>query len=233
MLARELLERAHALCRRRGIRFPSDLLQYAYQWQRESFDLEFCWCLVKPLLSSGRPLWPAEVEIRRHHARLQSKKDGRNLRAGRPLGTTPQLGQEPWWDTPSPEVVVLSPASVSGIPDNPDCRPLCAEQQRAHPRARRQPYRKRTGTKAHKVRELIKGHVVRRGYIEVRKLERIAKNEGLLEEDQELSRCSTFRRVMKELNIESHRVGYGPGASYVWRVKPPAWTRGLELGVHG
>jgi hypothetical protein len=36
---------------------------------------------------------------------------------------------------------------------------------------------------------------------------------------------------MKELNIESHRVGYGPGASYMWRLKPPAWTRGLD--VHG
>lgn len=66
----------------------------------------------------------------------------------------------------------------------------------------------------------------------MRQIERFAKGEGLLEEDQEISRCSTCRRVMRELNIESHRLGFGPRASYVWRLKSPAWSRGLELGVH-
>jgi hypothetical protein len=61
----------------------------------------------------------------------------------------------------------------------------------------------------------------------VRKLESIAKAEGLLEYDQAISRSSSFRRVMRELNVESRRVGYGPGASYVWRLKPPAWTLGF------
>jgi hypothetical protein len=56
----------------------------------------------------------------------------------------------------------------------------------------------------------------------VRKLESIAKAEGLLEYDQAISRSSSFRRVMRELNVESRRVSYGPGASYVWRLKPPA-----------
>jgi hypothetical protein len=28
--------------------------------------------------------------------------------------------------------------------------------------------------------------------------------------------------------IESHRFGFGPDAEYVWRLKPPAWTRGME-----
>jgi len=79
---------------------------------------------------------------------------------------------------------------------------------------------------------LLRAHVVRRGPAAALKLERMAKNERLLDEDQSISRCSTFRRIMKELNIESHRVGYGPGASYVWRLKPPSWTRGLEMGVH-
>ena len=97
----------------------------------------------------------------------------------------------------------------------------------------RPPYRRRPGTLAHKVRELLEAHVVRRGPISVGKLERFAKSEGLLDEGQEISRCSTFRRVMKELGIESKRVGCGPGSSYIWRLKPPAWTRGFEMGVHG
>ena len=123
-----------------------------------------------------------------------------------------------------------SPESAIGFPDDPDGLRPC-EKPRQTLRAGRQPYRKRTGTKTHKIRELLKTHVVRRGPASVRKLESMAKAEGLLEYDQPISRSSSFRRVMKELNIESHRVGYGPGASYLWRLKPPAWTRGSD--VHG
>jgi hypothetical protein len=236
MTAFELIERAQALCRRRGIPFPSDLRQYAAQWQREQFNLEFCWRQVKPLLSSRLPLWQAEIEIRRHYARLRSETDAQDRKAGEPLEPTPAAGQEPWWESPeeyiwSPEEDVRSPASVGSLPDEPDDRLACVVPRQTL-RPPRQPYRKRPGTLAHKVRELLKAHVVRRGPISVYKLERIAKSERLLREDQTIGRCSTFRRIMKELNIESHRVGYGPGASYVWRLKPPSWTRGLEMGVH-
>src|ERR1700722_14771361 len=59
MNANELIVRAQDPCRQRRIRFPSDLRQYASQWQREDFDLQFCWHRVKPLLAtaglSGRP----------------------------------------------------------------------------------------------------------------------------------------------------------------------------------
>src|ERR1700726_2701386 len=112
MMAPELIERAQALCRRRGIRFPSDLRQYAHQWQREGFDLEFCWRHVKPLLSSNRPLWQAEVEVRRHHARLQSEKDSRDLKAGEPLVTTLASGPEDWWDSHGALEDMSSPASA-------------------------------------------------------------------------------------------------------------------------
>jgi hypothetical protein len=87
MMAQDLIERAQALCRHRGIRFPADLLQYAHQWQRERFDLEFCWRHVKPLLSSNLPLWQAEVEVRRHHDRLQRDSDAQSVKAGEPLDT--------------------------------------------------------------------------------------------------------------------------------------------------
>jgi hypothetical protein len=227
MMDQELIARAQTLCRHRGIRFPSDLRQYAHQWQRERFDLEFCWRLVKPMLALSRPIWQAEVEIRRHHDRLQRDRDARDVEAGEPLETTPEPSLQDWWDTENPQEGVQSSASV---PDDPDWLRPC-EKPRQTLRARRQPYRKRTGTKAHKICELLKAHVVRRGPISVYKLERIAKSEGLLAQDQAISRSSSFRRVMKELNIESHRVGYGPRASYIWRLKPPAWTR--ELDVHG
>lgn len=239
MTALELIARARTLCRHRRIRFPSDLLQYASQWAREGFDLEFCWRLVKPLVSSGRPLWQAEIDIRRHHDQLQRDRDAQSLKAGEPLETTPATGEERWWETQSPEQVsdedpqeyLPSPTSAMGVTGGPGGdRPCAAPRQTLRPP--RQPYRKRTGTKAHRVRELLKAHVLRRGFIEVRKIERFAKGDGLLEEDQEISRCSTFRRVMKELNIESHRIGFGRGAYYVLRLKPPGWSRGPELGVH-
>jgi hypothetical protein len=89
MTAHKLIERAEALCRYRRIRFPSDLLQYARQWERERFDLEFCWHRVKPLLSSGRPLLQAEVDIRRHHDRVQRERDARDIECGEPSVATP------------------------------------------------------------------------------------------------------------------------------------------------
>jgi hypothetical protein len=58
----------------------------------------------------------------------------------------------------------------------------------------------------------------------VRRLESMAKGEGLLDQDQPISRSSSFRRIMRELNIESRRIGFGPRASYRWRLEPPAWT---------
>jgi hypothetical protein len=232
MMALELVAQAQALCRRRGLRCPSDLRQYAFQWQRERFDLEFCWRLVKPLLSSGRPLWQAEVEIRNHHTRLQSEKDARDLKAGEPLVATPAPSPEDWWDAQGALDDVPSPSSVGDLPEDPDGLRRCAEPRQTH-RAPREPYRKRPGTLAHKIRELLKAHVVRRGPTSARKLESMAKGEGLLEQDQAISRSSSFRRIMKELNIESHRIGYGPRAHYVWRLKPPAWSRPSELGVHG
>src|SRR3984957_755053 len=89
MNANELIARAEDLCRHRRIRFPSDLRQYASQWQREDFDLRFCWHRVKPLLSAARPLWPAEVDIRNHHARLRDEKAARERAAGKPPVTSP------------------------------------------------------------------------------------------------------------------------------------------------
>jgi hypothetical protein len=224
MIAHELIERAQALCRHRGIRFPSDLLQYAHQWQRERFDLEFCWRLVKPMMVSSRPLWQAEVEVRRHHDRLHRDRDAQDVKAAE----SPEPGQQDSWDSQGALDDMSSPASAGGSPDDPDDFRPCAEPRQTQ-RAPRQPYRKRTGTKTHKIRELLKAHVVRRGPASVRKLESMAKAEGLLEYDQAISRSSSFRRVMKELNIESYRVGYGPRASYIWRLKPPAWTRGLDV----
>jgi hypothetical protein len=240
MMTQELIARAQALCRHRRIYFPSDLRQYAYQWQREQFDLEFCWRLVKSHLSSGRPLWPVEAEIRRHHDRLRSEKGVRDRAAGEPLATTHATGEERWWETQGPEQVsdedpqeyLPSPTPAMGVTGGPGGdRPCAAPRQPLRPP--RQPYRKRTDTKASRVREFLKAHVVLRGPAPVLKLERMAKNEGLLEEDQPISRCSTFRRAKTELDIESKRVGYGPGADYVWRVKPPTWTQRPELGVHG
>ena len=137
-------------------------------------------------------------------------------------------GPEPRAGHPEPPTESALPASTGGVPDDLDGVHPCAEPRQTR-RPPRQPYRKRTGTKAHRVRELLRAHVVRRGPAAVLKLERIAKNDGLLEEAETISRNSTFRRIMKELSIESHRIGFGPGAAYVWRLKQPAWTRGLDV----
>jgi hypothetical protein len=231
MNANELIARAQGLCRALGRLFPTELKAYASDWQRQRYDLDWCWGMVRSALRERRSLWQVEAQVRRHHARLQSEKDSRDLKAGELMVTTLASGPEDWWVSQDALEDMSSPASAIGFPDGPDgLRPSAEPRQTC--RAPRQPYRKRTGTKTHKIRELLKAHVVRRGPASVRKLESMAKAEGLLEYDQAISRSSSFRRVMKELGVESHRVGYGPGASYMWRFKPPAWTRGLDLGVH-
>jgi hypothetical protein len=227
MTASELIARALDLCHRIGRPFPAELRAYASDWQRQGYDLPWCWAKVKGALREGRALVQIEAEVHRHHARLQSEKADRDCRAGEPVVATPTPDADRQRDFEGHQQAVPPPALARGTPDDPDA--LSAER---HP-APRQPYRKRTGTKAHKVRELLKAHVLRRGFIEVRKIERFAKGDGLLEQDQELSRCSTFRRVMKELNVESHRIGFGKGAYYVLRLRPPTWTQRPELGVHG
>jgi hypothetical protein len=72
--------------------------------------------------------------------------------------------------------------------------------------------------------------------IAVSKLESIARSEGLLRPDEALGQSSTFRRAADKLGIESRRVGFGAGAHYIWRLRPPEWTGaewGRGLGVHG
>jgi hypothetical protein len=75
------------------------------------------------------------------------------------------------------------------------------------------------GVTAHIVSDNLRSGV-EKGPIAVRKLERMARQDGLLRLDQEIGRCSTFRRIARELKIESKRTGYRPGTSYIWRLKP-------------
>ena len=82
-----------------------------------------------------------------------------------------------------------------------------------------------TDTTANRVKEILKAHAVRSGPIRASNPKGIGISVGLLRQDQTISRRSTFRRITAELWIESHRIGFGPGAPYVWRLKPPEWTR--------
>jgi hypothetical protein len=237
MNANELIIRAQDLCRAMGRPFPAEIKTGAWDWQRQRYDLAWCWGMVKSALKERRALWRVNAEVHRHHAHLQSERDAKGRKAGEPLETTPATGEERWWETQGPEQVsdedpqeyLPSPTSAMGVTGGPGGDRPCAEPRQPL-RPPRPPYRKRTGTKAHRVREFLRAHVVRRGPAAALRLERLAKNEGLIEEDQTIGRCSTFRRIAEELGIESKRVGFGRGASYVWRLKPPAWTRGLEFG---
>jgi hypothetical protein len=193
MNARELIARAQDLCSALGRPFPTEIKAYSWDWQRQRYDLGWCWGMLKCALRERRALWQIDVQVRRHHDQLQRHKDTRDLKAGEPLDTTPEPGLERWWDAESPQEDVQSSASVRNDLDGVGP----CEKPRQTLRAGRQPYRKRTGTKTHKIRELLKAHVVRRGPASVRKLESMAKAEGLLEYDQAISRSSSFRRVMR------------------------------------
>jgi hypothetical protein len=163
MNANDLIVRAQDLCRALGRSFPTEIKTSAWDWQRQQYDLAWCWGTVQSALRQGRALCNVEAEVHRHHARLQSEKDARDRKAGEPLRPPPGAGQEPWWetqrpeqDTESPQSDLPSPASTGGVPDDLDGVRPGVEPQQVRP-GPRQPYRKRKGTKADRVRELLKG----------------------------------------------------------------------------
>src|SRR5260370_32346077 len=99
MNADELIDRAEGLCRALRRPFPTELKAYARDWQRQQYDLDWCWGMVKSALKERRALWQVEAEVHRHHARLQREKDAMDLKAGEALVTTPAPSRESWWDT--------------------------------------------------------------------------------------------------------------------------------------
>ena len=54
------------------------------------------------------------------------------------------------------------------------------------------------------------------GPVEVSEIERQARAAGLLGEGQRINQCKPLRSAKSELKIETHRVGFGPGATYRW-----------------
>jgi len=134
MIALELIARAQDLCRVLRRPLPTELKAYASGWQRQRYDLAWCWGMVKSALKERRPLWQVEAEIHRHHARLQSEKDAKDRKAGEPLTPTPGAAQEAWWEAHSsrarvggpapPRVRVGGPEPQAGQPGPPGGLPL-------------------------------------------------------------------------------------------------------------
>ena len=156
MNANELIVRSQDLCRALGRSFPTELRAHASDWQRQSYDLPWCWARVKGALREGRPVWQVEAEVHRHHDQLQRARDAKGRKAGEPLETTPATGEERLWETgqqvSDEDPQQPSPTSAMGVTGGPAGDRPCAEREQTL-RPPRQPYRRRSGTLAHKVRE--------------------------------------------------------------------------------
>ena len=57
-------------------------------------------------------------------------------------------------------------------------------------------------------------------------LEHLARQRGLLEPDEAISRNSPFQDAKRALGIVSIRRGFGRGGRHEWMLLPPAWSRG-------
>ena len=77
MTASELVARAKELCWRSKRTFPAELGAYASTWQRQGFEMSWCWTLVKNALTEDRALWQVEAAICRRYADLQKVSDAR------------------------------------------------------------------------------------------------------------------------------------------------------------
>jgi hypothetical protein len=252
--ASELVARAKELCRRSKRTFPAELGGYACAWQREAYDLSWCWTLVKVALRRGQALWQVDAAVRSRYADLKAAREARERSLCKPVLTShasstarqrssqgslqaaplhsdfdrpedDDIEETDFWPAPRYETEVSPPARQNVAPapvssrTKAENRTMRSEASRLHAGVTG-----RTDTKANRVRQFLRVHVLRDGPIAATKLERLAKNERLLREDQPISRCSTFRRVAEELNIESKRYGFGSDGSYQWRQMPPAWA---------
>jgi hypothetical protein len=232
MTADALITKAKEFCRRADARFPPELCQLARQWQRERFDLKFCWCQVQPLLSAGRPIWQAEVDVRKHHAALQAEKETRDRRLNMP----PRSNSLDEQRKSHQRIQAREHDPIRGG-DRPRCSSIVGLGKRS-PATQAEPRRKagssaakNVATKTEKIRELLTTYVVDNGPIRSATLERIAREKGLLLRGQKMSTCTTFRRIAKELNIESLRSNLGFYRS--WRLKPPSRHHGDRPGRRG
>jgi hypothetical protein len=108
---------------------------------------------------------------------------------------------------------ILAQRQQEASPCEEPGEPLQVTQE---PEPHLEPPQGRPTTKADRVRHLLR-ETVGRGPVPAIKLQKMARQDGLLRQGQEIGRCSTFRRVAKELRIKSKRTGYGPGAQYIWR----------------
>jgi len=254
MTAPELIARAKELCRRTKRIFPGELGGYACSWQREGADLSWCWSLVRSALMEGRALWQVDAAVRSHYAGLQAAREARERSLCKPVPTShasntarqrssqgslqaaallsdfdrpedDDIEETDFWPVPRYETEASPPSRQNVAPapvssrTQAETRTMRSEASRLHAGVNG-----RTDSKANRVRQFLRVHVLRDGPIAATKLERLAKNECLLREDQSISRCSTFRRVAEELNIESKRYGFGSDGSYQWRLRPPAWA---------
>lgn len=80
MTASELVARAKELCWRSKRTFPAELGAYASTWQRQGFEMSWCWTLVKNALTEDRALWQVEAAICRRYADLQKVSDASSAR---------------------------------------------------------------------------------------------------------------------------------------------------------
>jgi hypothetical protein len=98
MNANELIVRAEGLCRALRRPLPVEVKAYAWDWQRQRYDLAWCWAVVKSALKERRALWQVEVEVRRHHALLQAEQDRKQRDLCKPVLASPTHSTAPQRD---------------------------------------------------------------------------------------------------------------------------------------
>ena len=231
MIANDLITKASTLCRQLRRPFPVELKAYATGWQREGFELTWCWFQVKQALLECRAISLVEAPVRKHFADLQAVRDAKQREMGRPLALCSPIPRAGDWDIGPGEQTLPAPAPATNGADPfrrwPWVRPLevLQEVRSTSPESEsRRGGRKDHEGQADRVRDFIQRQIVRKGQVPVATLEYLAEAQGLLRPGQKISDSSAFRRAKKDLDIQARKIGLGRGGYWVWRLRPPAWT---------
>jgi hypothetical protein len=255
MNANELIAQTQDLCRALGRPFPVEIKAYSWDWQRQRYELAWCWGIVKSALKLGRALWSIDQEIHRHYARRQAEKNAEDIEAGKPVPASSAPERERRWDPLGIPHDVPSPASVGGFPNDPDSLRSCAEPWQTHraprqlpspvqepvsdpeevrprhPRRQKKPKqarRKRLDTMTADRQVWLRALFADGKSKATSLVEHLARQRGWLKPDEAISRNSPFQDARKALGIVSIRRGFGRRGRHEWMYLPPAWSKGLN-----
>jgi hypothetical protein len=252
MTASELIARARDLCLRIKRTYPGELGAYACGWQREGFDLPWCWNAVRSALREGRAVSQVDAAVRSHYAGLQAAREARERALCRPVAAPSTLRQstsQPYGQASAPPQNLFpedDDFEGSDFWPSPQHDPeprwkhqqarrreVGLQTQRGHSRAsapsepgsqqaERRARRRRPDSRTVQFINFLRRRLGGGLLVPWSEIAAQARREELLRPDETVSGCKPLRIAKRALNVRSRRLAFGGPVH--WQIAPPKWA---------